>query len=50
MDKKKLAIVTEVGSFGGLNINDPTVTDIEAEDMDIDEIVKNLKDDETETK
>lgn len=50
MDKKKLCIVTEVGSFGDLNVADPTEIEIEGEDTDIDEIIKGLHANESETK
>lgn len=32
MEKEKYSVVTEVGDFGGVNIKDPTVKDVEKED------------------
>lgn len=38
---EKLSIVTEIGTFGSLNIDDPTVTDVVTES--IEEIKKKKK-------
>lgn len=44
MEKGKLSIVTEVGAFGSLNIDDPTVSEIKpkkkVEETDIDKMVQ----------
>lgn len=40
MDKKQVQIVTEIGAFGGLNIEDPTIVNVDTEDVDLDKIVK----------
>jgi len=55
MSDSKLEIVTEIGTFGALNINDPTTIsvnkeierglvdkDVVEEDIDIDELAKKI--------
>ena len=39
-NSKEMHIVTEVGTFGSLNINDPTKKKIKPEDQDIDSVIK----------
>ena len=34
MSEEKLGIVTEIGTFGSLNIEDPTVTDVVTESIE----------------
>lgn len=46
IDKGKIQIVTEIGSFGSLNIEDPTITDVNVEDEDLEKIVKEALEEE----
>lgn len=42
----KFQVVTEIGNFASLNIKDPTTMEIEAEDADINELVKSILDED----
>lgn len=44
-EKRTFGVVTEIGTFGDLNIKDPTIVPVEEKngEVDIDEYVKRIK-------